>query len=74
MHLAVSYPQHFEALWPTMQKELNVNGSYCHAAPDVIQPWDNLPRSFSSLHGGFAGSNPCRACEAQWSVGGFKLV
>lgn len=45
------------------------NGSCCHPAPDVIQPWDNLPRSFSSLHGlVLLVPNPCRACEAQWNV------
>lgn len=68
VHLGVSYPQH---LWRCGQQCTGVkrNGSCCHPAPDVIQPWDNLPRSFSSLHGlVLLVPNPCRACEAQRNV------
>lgn len=68
VHLAVSYPQHW---WRCGQQCTGVkyNGSCCHPAPDVIQPWDNLPRSFSSLHRvALLVPNPCRACEAQWNV------
>lgn len=68
VHLGVSYPQHS---WRSGQQRTGVkrNGSCCHPAPDVIQPWDNLPRSFSSLHGlVLLVLNPCRACAAQWNV------
>lgn len=68
VHLAVSYPQHW---WRCGQQctGIKYNDSCYHPAPDVIQPWDNLPRSFSSLHRVvLLVPNPCRACEAQQNV------
>lgn len=68
VHLGVSYPQ---CSWRCGQQCTGVkyNGSCCHPAPDVIQPWDNLSRSFSSLHRVvLLVPNPRRACEARWNV------
>lgn len=47
----------------------NKLGFWYYPAPDVIQPWDFVPRTFLSLHGVvLLVLSPCWACKAQRNI------